>query len=424
MKLLIGMIFYIVCFYYISKKKNSKEKVLEYLPLFFPIAFDIALSSNVYRVVGEDLKFYINTATLLLICYVFFLRKRKMFAPKAENIFFSILLVNIFFQMIIYQNDIGSFPMFLRLFLNYLSIYLCMVIALGSKGMDTDQFLSNFNYVAIFNGILGILQILTRKKLLLGSFNESIIYTEGVIDTYRAVGLAGSNNSGGNLALLLFVIVIFNYVKKRDLVSLIATILTLLFAFLTQTRIALLAIVVVIMMIFIFTPLSKSLKKYILFSGATLGLVITALFSEKIIYIFFKSRGNTAGYRFLQLDRAVEYGLSKHPFLGIGTGQWRSYLYNEFEIVDIPLHSQMLNFLVENGIFIFIGFCIFNGILIWKLLKNQGISRERKLFALSLFVGNLIVSNFNPNQVYTINNVIYYLVFFVLVYHQENTQKT
>lgn len=419
MKLLIGLFFYMVCFHYIAYKKKSKENVLEFLPLFFPIAFDIALTNGVYKIVGEDLKFYINTATLLLICYVTFLFKKEMFTLKLESYFFILLLVVLILQLIIYRGEIGSWPMFVRVSLNYLSIYLCMIIAIGTPSINIDNFLFNFNYVAIFNGVLGILQIITGKKLLIGSFTQSIIYTEGVSDTYRAVGIAGSNNSAGNLALLLFVIVSFNLIKKKDLISFGATILTLVFAFLTQTRIALLAIFIVCFLIFIFIPISKKIKKYIVIYGSVSVVSLILIFSEKLIYVFFKSRGNTASYRFLQFDRSVEYGISNHPFLGIGTGQWRSYLYTNFDIVDIPLHSQTWNFFVENGVFIFISFIVFNIILLYKLIKNEDIPRANKALGIILFIGNLIVSNFNPNQVYTINNVIYYLVLFILVYYSK-----
>lgn len=57
--------------------------------------------------------------------------------------------------------------------------------------------------------------MLTKKTLLIGSFSESILYTEGIVDSNRAVGIAGSNNSAGNLGALLFIIALFNLYKKR-----------------------------------------------------------------------------------------------------------------------------------------------------------------------------------------------------------------
>ena len=79
----------------------------------------------------------------------------------------------------------------------------------------------------------------------------------------------------------------------------------------------------------------------------------------------------------------------------------------------------MLNYLVENGLFVFVVAIVFNiGILV-TILKNSYLEKNYKLLALSLFFGNLIVSNFNPNQIYTINIIIYYLVMFYLAYYKK-----
>lgn len=104
--------------------------------------------------------------------------------------------------------------MFLRVILNYVSIYLCFLLCKSIKNFYIESFFRSFNWLAILNGILGILQMLTKKTLLIGSFSESILYTEGIVDSNRAVGIAGSNNSAGNLGALLFIIALFNLYKK------------------------------------------------------------------------------------------------------------------------------------------------------------------------------------------------------------------
>lgn len=421
MKLLIAFIFFLTIFICISKKCNlKKDKMFALIPLLFPIAFDIAFSNVEYRIVGENLKFYINTATIMLFCFFLFISNKKIFTLTLEYVFFIPLFLNISTQLIFYEDLIGSGPMFNRLTLNYLTIYLCLLIVLSLKRIPLKEFLYNFNYLAIFNGILSILQMLTGKKLLIGSFSQSIIYTEGITDTYRAVGIAGSNNSAGNLSLLLFTIVLINVIKYRDKVSIISLFFTLIFAVLTQTRIALLAIGIVSVIVFILVPIQKKKKIYISLSVIGLFTTIAFIFYNRIIETLFLSRGNTANQRFIQYERAFNKGIFEHPFLGIGTGQWRSYLYRNYEIVDIPIHSQAYNFFVENGIFVFISFLLFNIFIIMKILNNKELDNNSKILGISLFVGNFLVSNFNPNQVYTINNAVYYLVIFSLVYFKEN----
>ncbi|MGN2709507.1 O-antigen ligase family protein [Enterococcus sp. Edu-1] len=270
---------------------------------------------------------------------------------------------------------------------------------------------------------MGILQMLTKKTLLIGSFSESILYTEGIVDSNRAVGIAGSNNSAGNLGALLFIIALFNLYRKKDLLSLSATMLTFLFILLTQTRIALLGIVPSLILIYTFnksSTRSQFLKKSLL-TISFVGISFLALFLlfDKIYQVFFLNRGNTENSRMIQFNNAINLGAKHHLLSGIGSGQWRSYLYNNFGIVDIPIHSQMLNYLVENGLFVFVVAIVFNiGILV-TILKNSYLEKNYKLLALSLFFGNLIVSNFNPNQIYTINIIIYYLVMFYLAYYKK-----
>lgn len=68
---------------------------------------------------------------------------------------------------------------------------------------------------------------------------------------------------------------------------------------------------------------------------------------DKIYQVFFLNRGNTENSRMIQFNNAISLGAKHHLLSGIGSGQWRSYLYKNFGIVDIPIHSQMLNYLVE-----------------------------------------------------------------------------
>ncbi|PAD33575.1 hypothetical protein CHH56_19095, partial [Terribacillus saccharophilus] len=68
-----------------------------------------------------------------------------------------------------------------------------------------------FNFISIFNSLLSLAQLVTKKKLLIGGFNDSILYTEGAIDSLRVTGIAGTNNAAGNFSALLVCITLFNF---------------------------------------------------------------------------------------------------------------------------------------------------------------------------------------------------------------------
>ncbi|WP_222848552.1 hypothetical protein, partial [Lactiplantibacillus plantarum] len=89
--------------------------------------------------------------------------------------------------------------------------------------------------MAILNGVLSILQYITGKTLLIGNLSQSIVYTEGVTNVKRVVGLAGSNNAAGNLGVLLFCICLYNTVTQKNLFSLFSLGITTVFSLLTLT---------------------------------------------------------------------------------------------------------------------------------------------------------------------------------------------
>ena len=424
MRIVLAIVFFLVVFIlYKNLIIKDKDKVIQIIPLLLYIAFNISINSLEYRIVGEYLKLYVNVATIIIFSAVLYFLNKKTFRLSWEYLYFITLLINIIYSIFSDNISIDNFPMFLRVILNYVSIYLCFLLCKSIKNFYIESFFRTFNWLAILNGILGILQMLTKKTLLIGSFSESILYTEGIVDSNRAVGIAGSNNSAGNLGALLFIIALFNLYKKKDLLSLSATMLTFLFILLTQTRIALLGIVPSLILIYTFnksSTRSQFFKKSLL-TISFVGISFLALFLlfDKIYQVFFLNRGNTENSRMIQFNNAINLGAKHHLLSGIGSGQWRSYLYNNFGIVDIPIHSQMLNYLVENGLFVFVVAIVFNiGILV-TILKNSYLEKNYKLLALSLFFGNLIVSNFNPNQIYTINIIIYYLVMFYLAYYKK-----
>ena len=324
--------------------------------------------------------------------------------------FLSILFL-VFIIINSFNNKIYEISKLIDLLTLYLSMYLLFVIYKNIDKIGKSKIISSFSYVAIINGSLSILQYVTGKKWIIGAFDHSIIYTEGIIETKRAIGIAGTNNAAGNLAAILFSVCLYNYMNKKSKTNLLAVILTIVAAILSFTRIAYLAIFIEII-IYFFISNWKNIRNIIsklkvLFFIGLPSCLLVFINIEKIINKLFLERGNTHSYRFFQYNNVVNYLNSQiNLFDGIGIGQYSSYLWNNYGIKEIDLHSQLANILVEQGILALVIFVIINLIIILNVNKSSKTELD-KAFLWSLVLSNLLCSNFNPNQYYYINNIIY-----------------
>lgn len=412
----------IFLFVYFYHNPYKKFRPLYVAVLFFGFSFSIALSHQTYRVVGEDLLPYVHFFTIIIFALWLMRVNLLLLKPSVDWLFFIPLGI----QAIVSwdQGLITSSSDFLRVALNYLTVAMIVFIAESKPRFSIKTFLQMFNYIAVFNGVLSVAQIVTKKSLLIGNADASILYTEGLVDTFRAVGIAGSNNSAGNLACLLFVICLYNLGENFTWLGASGMVMSVVAALLAQTRIAFVAMAVAAFIWFItYKTHSRDtlLVKYIMGTiFVLLALTLLGLEFEKIIQVFFVDRGDTQNARFSQYLNAWDFGVRIHPFLGIGMGQWRSYLYNFANLVDIPIHSQYFSVMVECGVPVFIGFVIFNFDLLKKSLQSLAGNSRLRSFAVAFFAANFIVANFNPNQIYTVNVVIYYMVISFLAYHEDS----
>lgn len=368
------------------------------------------------------------SATFIIIASIFIININKNILKfKYEDIFFILLIGDIIFM--IFSVRILNHVNFVYLSITYISICLIYLIYKSFNNVYEQKIFNCFTYLAIFNGLFGVLQYITNKKLIYGIFNENIIYTEGVVKVKRAVGIAMTNNAGGNLSALLFTVVLYNYIVNRRKRDMAAVILNLVFAILTLTRIAyvaiFLSIIIYILISYNWKNIRITTKKLIaLCSGVLAAILFLVLSWHKIYEILFVNRGNTQGYRFIQYNNVFKYILPNVDiFKGIGLGQYRNYIYYHYKIGDVDLHTQYLNVLIEQGWLIFIVFMAFNIFILVKALKSSD-SSVKKAFAISLFLVNLICSNFNPNQYYYVNNIIYYMLILNFYMTGNKTVKT
>lgn len=416
--------FVLLVILFINKKMIREEK--RYLNIgmvltFIVVNFSLRVNYNQYDYF-TGLENYIYIPIIIIVMISIYIATIKHQKITLDNVLISIILVTFLFDL--YTDKIISYVRFWTLFSTYFAIFIIGLIYKNIQGYQSKKILDMFSYIAIFNGILGILQYITNKKLLIGSFNDDIFYSQGGEYVKRVVGLAATNNSGGNLAAILFAIVFYNFLREKSLRNILALILTSIFSILTLTRIGYFTIIVELILYFIFTKwgsMDRTARKFIIgISSVLVVLVIFYVFREKIIFILFEQRGDTASARGDQFEfvfsNIVRFSML---WLGIGTGQYRYYAFDKLGYWDIDIHSQYINLLVENGVVMLLLFLVFNISIFIRAIKHCDDKLER-VFVLSLFVGNIICVNFNPNQYYAINNWLYYLLMYCLVYKRKD----
>lgn len=404
--------------------KNKKYKNVIIILFSTCLAISVRINYNQY-IIGTVENIYMPL-TLFLIGIISILTiNNNIKKISLDNILMIIFLSTIFISYA--SNQIYDVVSFWTIVPTYLSIFFIGFVYKNIQGYEYYNITNFFSYIAIFNGILGIAQFITNKKLLFGQFNGDIYYLQGSELVKRVVGIAGTNNAGGNLGAILFTVVFFNYLKRKNTVNLMALILTSIFSILTLTRIGYLGIIIVLFVNFIMSKwnsMSKIVKKILIVAAcAIIVVIIIAAFGDKIYFVLFEQRGNTQDYRKIQLDFIFKNIMKYVGFLsGIGAGQYKYYAYYFIGFKDIDIHSEYLNIMVENGVLMFILFIVLNIYLLVRAFKKCD-DKIEQAFIVGLFLANLVCSNFNPNQYYIVNNLLYYLLIYCFVYKKKPNLK-
>lgn len=324
------------------------------------------------------------------------------------------MLIQFFYHEIFFHNT------FFSLISQAIIIFLMFIIFKNNPGQITD--ISLLNMVSVFslcNSLLGFAQIATNRRLMPGAF-EHEVYREGF---RRMYGFEGGANGAGNLGAILMIINLYIFTRKKTGWHLMILIFSIGFMLLTMTRIAYMGAAFGFFTFFILyrdrnkVPKGSGVLKKILI---VVMILITFIFSYYTfvteLYDFaFKPRGATHGHRIQQFYIVTEL-IGDHPFFGIGSGQYSYFLLEHYDKMDLSVHSQWMSIIVEQGIFIFIVFLIFEFsvfLLLFKKYKND------KWFILALFITKTIVSNFNPNQYYFVVNNIFYFTCFGLIFSKK-----
>ena len=371
--------------------------------------------------------FYLTYTTVFifsaLIISIF--KKSNNYDSKKFDVYTWIILAMIVLILlqpaIFYIYDVKLFGHILDSYLAILSIY---VLAKKYGYLFTEDFI--LRAIAIFsicNSLFSFAQFITGKPLSPTSPYESIIYNIGYGELKRVSGLLGSNNGAGNLGAIFFTPLLYFLIKRPSFKRSIPFILNIIFTILTFTRIGYVSIAIQLI-IFLFYRNRNKIKK-IKKTKIVVCIIFIIIIGYALINIdttmnaLFEKRGSTENSRWEQFERAKEVFV-ENKLLGIGYGNYIQYAVQIFLQSDIIIHSQYINTLVESGSIGFILFTLINIIPIIILLKRFKLNRW---IPISIFIGNFIVINFNPNQYYFMNIFIYFYLIFNLGLCKSNTEK-
>ncbi|WP_394896247.1 hypothetical protein, partial [Clostridium baratii] len=250
-----------------------------FITILVPISINTGFMCNQYDGIAI-LRIPMVFATLLGITIGLIGFKRSI-EKDCLNKLMIIIMLYTFIQVIIAKDFVK--------YSNFIFLYgsIIMLLSIMKKiEINAQSILDVINVVAIYNGILSIFQYITECKLLPGVWNENIYFSEGANMVKRVVGVVGTNNAAGNFGALLFVIVLYNIIKKRRIIDFIALFCTSIFSILTLTRIGYLAIGVSILIFYFFSNWKKRngliVKYFLIIIGIIVVGFIILKFGDKI----------------------------------------------------------------------------------------------------------------------------------------------
>lgn len=407
--------------------------------LFLPFVLTKKIGNQIYVIsimvliaLNLNYQFFIDSQLVqipLLFFYLIFtipflyLKNNHLVIKYKKYILGIFLLINtIIFILILqfYYLELYDLRLYFKIFFSYMNVLLLLLVfLLNTNRISEDFYLRVIACFSLANSILGVLQFIFNRKFLIGAFNENIEYYEGLKVIKRVVGFVGANNGAGNLGAILFPILFYYFLKKKNAFSLMVLVLNIVFTVLTFTRAGYLSIAVVCICYFLYYISRKNsiktiVNKFVLTNTLIIAIsVFILIFFDKFYKILFEYRGDTESYRGYQYGYAFQL-IHENLIIGIGVGNFDYVVQQLFGVVNIGiLHSQFLNIIVEQGLFSFILYIVFN---IWLfILLRKEYNNSFSYFPYLIFIGYIIPINFNANQYYDINIYIFYVTIICLI---------
>jgi hypothetical protein len=442
---LLLFIFLVYVLYLLSLFILNNKAISNFGITLILLAISINLDLGVFIHHGQKIYLHIfclviSVITFLIIQYYLIIRGRHYYKAEVtlnknfHKHFYFLLFAFLFIilLLLIQYNLVRIYD--LNLFIHHLMVYLSITLLLiwfyltfilSGQKQNNDIIFKSIVVLSLLNSILSILQFIFNRSFLLSNPAANINYYEGIKVVKRVWGIVGASNGAGNLGAILFAVLLYYLYKKKNIFIFLVFVLNFVFILLTLTRIAYLAIFIEFLIFCLFIFVRNINYKTIIVRVALTNLGVIILFLS--IYFFFDDaykllvldRGSTESHRFIQFSNITKL-LKDIPMLGIGAGQYVYYVYTNYGIRDIVIHSQFLNILVEQG---FISFITYLFIYIYMLIVLIKKFKKDVWFPISLFVGNFITSNFNPNQYYNVTIYIFMFISLGLIFFRNNTME-
>ncbi|ASS89468.1 O-antigen ligase family protein [Aeribacillus pallidus] len=438
LKILFSLVLFVSFFLLLILVNNTNKVKIGLALILFSISINV--SFQVYQFQNQIL--YLNLATLVIfiivisLIFYYILLKNKVNTLKSKKndqaknfyiLFLSILTIILIICLQFYLRRIYDINLYFHHLTMYITICLLMIwFYLTSKITNYQQ-----NNIIIFrlilltatiNFIISVLQYVFNKSFLPSDPNASINYYEGVEVVKRVWGIVGASNGAGNLGAIFFPILLYYSYKTKSKIALLVFVLNIIFVALTLTRIAYLAIIIELLIFVIYISFKNISYKnlgirifVLLFSSFVLSFCIY-LYYDDAYKLLFLDRGDTESHRFTQFLMVIDL-VKGYPIFGVGAGQYVYFLYSNYRVIDLAVHSQFLNVMVETGTLAFTLYFIIYIYMLIGILKNFP---SDPWFPVSLFIGNFIVVNFNPNQYYNVSVYIFIFTSLALLFYKNN----
>lgn len=401
------------------------EKLLLYIIVLCSVFNLILIKLNIG---SYNIEIGILSILPLIYLYIFFIMYKEQYIKKKTDIknrimLICLTLINIYIflePLFLYIYSAESYSLYLFTYFN-IELMLLIFYILRRFNYEKKIIINVISVFSLMNAALGFMQYVTGKLLI--NFKDPDQQLTQLNVGRRISGFIIGDNGGGNLGAILLPVLLYKYKKDKNIFNLLLILADILFTIFTFTRIAYLSVLAELIIFYILSFKISSIKNIIkkitaLILILSTGIYVYLNYFSNIVDILFLQRGNTQNDRFTQFSIAVKAFIST-PIFGTGHGQYNSYVMYKFGMVDnLEIHSQLLNVLTEDGIITFTLFFIFNVCLMYMLLRKYN-KKGELIFIISLFIGNLICINFNPNQTYELNIYIYYFILFGLLYAKD-----
>lgn len=383
------------------------------LLLLFTFSFPILPS---YGKLNSDIFIY-AILFIELVGILFISEERKNLFSNIKNIFIKdkIFMTLILLNILMYLSMFVAFNKYVTLtnsirFSMYLFIFYIISYKVYRKNIN--------NLLAVFLSSSILVSLITVFQVIYTKIIGSNIDMEHRISST----LENPNNLGAYSIIIIFIFITLLTKSKNKRLKIISSIATLLLLFniiVSQSRNALLALIIGI---FIFAILYD--KRFLLYSMfVPIILFIIPQARNRLLAVLDMSQNDSR----LKIWKLTEIMINNNNRLfGLGyenySLNYRSYLesnpsyFVRESLLPLHPHNVILKFQVELGIFGTILFSLFLIISIWsfyKLIKNKSISNSQGLY-LGLFVGFLCFQIMNIIDCYYGPVKIMYSFFIVL----------